>query len=224
MVAASGRQASRLMTPSEFAADRIVHLVGLVAGVVGATALIAVVAVRGGFVPVVTVAAYSIGLLAMLSFSTAYNLSAERNWPRTDLLRRFDHAAIFFMIAGTYTPFTILGLQGGWAIGMTIAVWAIAAVGIALKLATPSEKYPFVSTLLYLAFGWIGVIAIGPLSSGLSVPILALLALGGVLYSIGSAFHSFQGLRYQRAIWHGFVVAAAAVHFTAVLAFAGFSG
>lgn len=223
MIAAIRRHVARVHSPAERLADRIVHLVGLAAALAGVATLIPLAAVYSGPAAVVTVAAYSLGLIAMLSFSTAYNMSGEDH-RRKGLLRRFDHAAIFAMIAGTYTPFTILGLDGVWAIGMTAAVWAIAALGIAIKLLTPAERFPVASTLLYLAFGWVGLIAIGPFLEALSTPVLILLGIGGALYSVGTVFHGLQQMPFQRAIWHGFVVAAAAVHFTAVLDFAALSG
>jgi hemolysin III len=132
------------------------------------------------------------------------------------VLRRLDHAAIFAMIAGTYTPFIILGLDGAWRIGMTIAVWAIAAAGIAVKLFAPAQRSTALSTLLYLVFGWMGIVAIEPLLHNLSPAVLILLGVGGGLYSVGVVFHALQRMPYQNAIWHGFVLAAAMVHFAAV--------
>jgi hemolysin III len=169
---------------------------------------------RYGPVVFATAAAYAAGLLAMLSFSAAYNLSADSR--RRELLCRLDHAAIFVMIAGTYTPFTVLGLSGGWSTGMTIAVWSIAAAGVAIKLAVPTTRFAGLSTGLYLAFGWLGVVAIGPLLASIHAAVLGLVGAGGVLYSVGAIFHMWQKLPYQKAIWHGFVLVAAAVHYAAV--------
>lgn len=206
--------AIRDFSPGELLADRTVHVVGLVAGATGALVLTLVAAIAMKWTALVTVVAYSVGLVAMLSFSAAYNL-CHRSRHR-HLLRRFDHAAIFVMIAGTYTPFTILGLDGDWRVGMTIAVWAMAATGVAVKLFAPVRRSTRVSTVLYLAFGWMGIVAIEPLLLGLSPTVLILLAVGGGLYSIGVVFHALQRLPYQNAIWHGFVLAAAMVHFAAV--------
>jgi hemolysin III len=203
------------MTAAEFAADRLVHFVGLALGIVAAVALVVVAAVQAHVVALATVAAYVAGLLAMLSFSAAYNLATRS--PRRELLRRLDHAAIFAMIAGTYTPFTVMGLSGGWAVGMTIAVWAIALLGIVLKLSIPASRFEGLSTGLYLAFGWIGFIAVGPLIASVGLPLLVLLGIGGLVYSVGAIFHVLERVPYQKAIWHGSVLVAAGIHYAAII-------
>jgi hemolysin III len=134
-------------------------------------------------------------------------------------LQRFDHAAIFAMIAGTYTPFTRL-LEPGWAVGLTASVWSVAAAGIAGKLWRPRGGRAIaraLSVLLYLALGWIGLIALRPLTESLAWPTLLLIGIGGAIYSTGVIFHLWRRLPYQNAIWHGFVLAAAGVHYAAVL-------
>jgi hemolysin III len=157
---------------------------------------------------------YAAGLLAMLGCSAAYNMFRTSRW--RDWLRRFDHAAIFAMIAGTYTPFTLLGLKGAWSISLTAVIWAVAAIGIAIKLLKP-QRIETVSIGLYLALGWIGVVAAGPFMAAFDPVTLSLLAAGGILYSSGVVFHLWHRLPYQNAIWHGFVLAAAAVHYAAVV-------
>jgi hemolysin III len=206
--------AERAYSRGELVADRTIHLVGLSAGIAGVAILVSVVLVERPWVELATVITYSVGLVAMLSLSAAYNMLYEGRYKT--ILRRLDHAAIFLMIAGTYTPFTINGLTGAWSIAMTATVWSLAGLGIAMKLFAPLERSTFYSTILYLSFGWIGLIAIGPLLRGLSVPVLILLGVGGLLYSVGVVFHALQRLPYQNAIWHGFVLAAAAAHFAAV--------
>src|SRR5579862_8288806 len=124
---------------AERAADAVVHGLGIAAAVIGAGALIVIAAVKRNGFELATVTTYSFGLLAMLICSTVYNM-AERSRYR-ELLRRFDHAAIFVMIAGTYTPFTTLGLPGGWAIAMTAFVWVAAAIGVILKLSVSSARF-----------------------------------------------------------------------------------
>jgi hemolysin III len=205
---------TRIESAAELLADRVVHIVGLAAGGAAASALMLLSAIGRGLGDLVGAAVYSLGLMAMLGCSAAYNLA--RRSPRRELLRRFDHAAIFVMIAGTYTPFTALALSGTWAIFMTALVWIIAAAGVALKLILPPRRFEGLSVAIYLAFGWIVVIAIGPFIQALSPAILALIAAGGIVYSAGVIFHAWQRLPFQNAIWHGFVVAAAALHFVAV--------
>jgi hemolysin III len=194
-------------------ADRVVHVVGIGLGTAAAIAIVLVTAIDGGPGDLVPILIYASGLVAMLGCSAAYNVfqtSARRDW-----LRRFDHAAIFAMIAGTYTPFTAR-LAGGWAVGLTAAIWTVAVAGIALKLLKP-HRIETISIVLYLALGWIGVVAAGPFLVALDARTLTLLALGGLIYTAGVVFHLWHRLPYQNAIWHGFVLVAASVHYVAVI-------
>jgi hemolysin III len=194
-------------------ADLVVHIVGLTLALVGGIVLL-VFAVRAGSISrVVGVSIYGAGVLAMLAFSTAYNFAKARYRP---VLRRLDHAGIFLMIAGSYTPFTIHNLTGAWAWGMTIAVWSIAAVGALGKLFLPKvDRRLWVA--VYLALGWLVVIALKPMIDHVYWVALLLLVAGGVLYSTGVIFYVNKRLKFARAIWHGHVVAAAAAHWAAVL-------
>ena len=205
---------SRDLLARELLADAVVHALGLALGCVGTAALIVLAVVAGSLTVLLSLMVYSAGLLGMLGCSAAYNLlraSRRRDW-----LRRFDHAAIFVMIAGTYTPITTLGLEGAWSVGLTLVIWSIAITGIALKLWQP-RRIEAVSVVLYLALGWIGLVALDPLLSSLSGSTLGLVAAGGFLYSIGVVFHLWRTLPYHNAIWHGFVLAAAVLHYMAVL-------
>ena len=194
-------------------ADLVVHVVGLTLGLVGGIVLLAMAVRAGSITAVVGVSIYAAGVLAMLGFSTAYNFAKAQYRPT---LRRLDHAGIFLMIAGSYTPFTIHNLKGPWAWGMTIAVWSIAATGVILKLVLPKMDRRL-SVALYLALGWLIVIAVKPMIDNVTWVALLLLAAGGVVYSTGVIFYVNKRLKFARAIWHGHVVAAAAAHWTAVL-------
>lgn len=200
-------------------ADAFVHALGLALGAVGAVALLVATArggVDGQFVPILI---YVVGLVAMLGFSAAYNLRAPRNeaggdrW--RDWLRRFDHAAIFVMIAGTYTPLVLLRLPEPWATGLTVAIWIAAAAGIAAKLLRP-RGIETLSVVLYLAMGWVGLVAIDPLLQSVERGALILVLLGGLVYSGGVVFHLSSRLRYQRALWHASVLIAASIHYAAI--------
>lgn len=192
--------------------DRAIHAVALAAGLLGGVVLI-MLAARNGPVDVAVAAIYSGGLLAMFGCSLAYNLG---RWSRhRDLLCGFDQSAIFLMIAGTYTPFTILRLDGAWSVALTGIVWSVAALGIALRLTAP-RWFARLSLPLYLSLGWVGLVAVVPLAQSLGLRMVALLAAGGILYTIGVAFHLWERLPFQNAIWHAFVLAGACVHFTAV--------
>lgn len=169
---------------------------------------------QGGLGMASAVAVYAICVITMIGCSMAYNLA--ENHARKSLLRRFDHAAIFLMIAGTYTPFTTLRFEGGWAIGMTSAIWALALIGAAGKLFLlwGSQK---IWIAYYLVMGWLVVVATGPMLQGIPLAGLILLAVGGLLYTVGIPFYVWERLPFRRAIWHGFVMAAAGVHYAAVL-------
>jgi hemolysin III len=197
---------------AEIIADGIVHVVGIVLGLIGAVAIV-IVALKVQRIEV-SVLVYVVGLLAMLAFSAAYNM-----WPITPtkwILRRFDHSAIYLLIAGTYTPFLALMKSSLLSAGLGIGVWVSALVGMVLKLALPGRFDRF-AIVLYLLLGWSGVIAYESMTSALPGPGLWLLAIGGILYSIGTLFHVWQSLRFQNAIWHAFVLLAASCHYSAVL-------
>ncbi|MFO1162291.1 MAG: hemolysin III family protein [Reyranellaceae bacterium] len=207
----------RAPTNSERAADAVIHVLGLGLGVPAALTIVALAAIFGSAADTVTAAIYASGLVAMFACSAAYNMLHRHRW--RDWLQRFDHAAIFAMIAGTYTPFTRL-LEPGWAVGLTASVWSIAGAGIAGKLWWPrggGTLRRVLSVLLYLALGWIGLVAIEPFTTSLDWQTLLLIGLGGAIYSMGVVFHLWHRLPYQNAIWHGFVLTAAAVHYAAVL-------
>lgn len=169
---------------------------------------------QGGLGMASAVAVYGVCVMTMIGCSMAYNLTESPK--RKALLRRFDHAAIFLMIAGTYTPFTAIRFDGAWAISMTTIVWALALIGAAGKLFLPGVGKK-VWIAFYVALGWLVVAALGPMLEGVPLAGLILLAIGGALYTIGIPFYVWERLPFRRAIWHGFVMAAAAVHYAAVL-------
>ena len=198
----------------ELAADCIIHILGIAAGSIGGATLVALIAARGDWLELGALLIYAVGMIAMFSFSAAYNLARNSRWRAA--LRRCDHAAIFVMIAGTYTPFTLLRLDGAWSWGLTTAVWSIAAVGALIKLCRRCDLR-YASVAPYLLLGWIGLIAIDPLFRSLGWQTLGLIGLGGALYVIGVGFHIWDRLPFQNAIWHAFVLAAASVHYAAVI-------
>jgi hemolysin III len=209
---AAGRDYDR----AEITLDAVVHGVGLVLGIAGAAVLIAFTlrSPSVGDLPVAIV--YATGLLAMLCLSAAYNL-----WPVSRIkwvLRRFDHSAIYLLIAATYTPF-ISQMKNGLASALLVGVWSVAAVGIALKLALPG-RFDRLSIVLYLLLSWSGVMMYDVIAA-LPASTLWLLGAGGLFYTFGVAFHLWESLRFQNAIWHAFVVFAAACHYTAVIDYLG---
>jgi hemolysin III len=198
----------------ERGADFWLH-VGAIAAACCASFWIAWITLRSGSASLAAAAlVYGFCLTAMLAFSAVYNLS--RVSPARPLLRKLDEAGIFLMIAGSYTPFTTQRLHGVWAVGMTTAVWSIAAAGIVGKFAFP-HMLERAWTLVYVLFGWLAVMAFRPLAAGLPHMALVLLIAGGVVYTIGSLIFLNRNLPFRRAIWHGFVCTAATLHFMAVV-------
>jgi hemolysin III len=199
---------------AELIADGIVHGIGVFGGLIAATVLIVLTAVYATAFDVAVVSVYVAGLLAMLVLSATYNL-----WPVSRakwVLRRFDHSAIYLLIAATYTPLIMELKDSTFAIALLIGVWCVAISGIVLKLARPG-RYDRVATGLYLALGWSGVMLYDPVVKALPGLALGFVVAGGVLYSFGVIFHAWQRLRFQNAIWHGFVLLGAACHYTAIL-------
>jgi hemolysin III len=199
---------------SELAADRVIHMMGTLAGAVGSAILLGIAAAVAVLPTFSASLVYSVCLVAMLGCSAACNLVS--NTSRREFLRQLDHAAIFLMIAGTYTPFTTCRLHGVWAIGMTTAVWAGAVAGAVLKLICP-RRVEQISTVAYLALGWIMLVGIRPLLSSVDVQTAVLIGVGGVLYSIGTGFYLWRALPFHNAIWHSFVLVAASCHYAAIL-------
>lgn len=198
----------------ELAADCIIHILGIAGGSIGGATLVALIAARGDWLELGGLLIYAIGMVAMFGCSAAYNLARTSRWRAA--FQRCDHAAIFVMIAGTYTPFTLLRLDGAWSWGLTTAVWSIAGIGVLIKLCRGCDLR-YASAAPYLLLGWIGIIAIDPLFRSLGWETLALIGLGGALYMIGVGFHVWDRLPFQNAIWHAFVLAAASVHYAAVV-------
>ena len=198
----------------ELAADRVIHIIGTLVGVVGSAVLVGVAALTGDRQVFYASAVYSSCLLTMLACSAAYHLVS--NPSRRKSLRQLDHAAIFLMIAGTYTPFTTCRLHGVWAIGMTGAVWTGAVAGAVTKLLFPG-RFERGSVVAYLSLGWVIVVGMRPMLGSVDVRTAVLIGVGGVLYSIGVGFHVWRALPFQKAIWHSFVLVAASFHYAAIL-------
>lgn len=169
---------------------------------------------QGGLGMGSAVAIYAVCVITMWGCSMAYNMVEDQK--RKAFLRRFDHAAIFLMIAGTYTPFTAIAFDGWLSFGMTALVWTLALAGVLGKLFLPNVSKK-IWIALYVALGWLIVGATGPLISEVPLAGVILLLIGGVIYTLGVPFYVWERLPFRRAIWHGFVMAAAAVHYAAVL-------
>ncbi len=201
-------------SPAEKTADLVVHVVGLTLAGVGGIVLAVLAAIYSGIGATLATAAYALCLVAMLTVSTIYNQT--RPCAARPVLRRLDEAAIFLMIAGSYTPFTTQRFEGAWAIGFTLLVWAVALGGVAVKLVAPRISDAFWSAV-YIGFGWLAVIALKPMIETVHPAALALLVLGGLIYTAGVFVFISPTVKFRRAIWHGFVVTGAMVHWAAIL-------
>src|SRR5258708_27627345 len=199
---------------AELIADGIVDGIGVFGGLIAATVLVVLTAVYASGFEVAVVSVYVVGLLAMLVLSATYNL-----WPISRakwVLRRFDHSAIYVLIAATYTPFITQFKDSIFAIALLIGVWCVAIVGIGIKLVFPG-RYDRLAVGLYLAMGWSGMMLYDSVVKALPAMALGFIVAGGVLYSLGIIFHAWQRLRVQNAIWHCFVLSGAACHYTPIL-------
>jgi hemolysin III len=201
-------------TLGERVADGTIHAIGIAASIAAMIALLVIGIRADTAVMVAGLTIYGLALVATFGCSAGYHLVTR---PRVkEVMRRFDHAAIFLMIAGTYTPFVLLKMNNAWGLGLLAVVWTMAIIGIAIKLFLP-RFLDGLSTALYLVQGWAVLAAWEPLRSALPGGVLILLMLGGVLYTIGVVFHLWNRLPYQNAIWHGFVLTAASCHYAAVI-------
>lgn len=201
-------------TRVEKAADGVVHAVGMVAALIGGGLLVAVALVNRG-VPMATASAiYALCLMAMLAASAVYNLTRPSRARR--ILRRIDEAAIFLMIAGSYTPFTMKLLPPQFALLATVVIWVAALTGAAGKVLWPrlSDR---AWCAIYLAFGWLAVLVVGPAVPTLPAAAIGLLVVAGVTYSAGVLLYLNHALPFRRALWHACVVLGAAGHYGAIL-------
>lgn len=204
----------RPFTPAELVVDGVVHVLGLIVAIAAGSILLTFAITETAPEAVPALALYVATLVAVLGVSLAYNM-----WPVSPVKRwlaRFDQAAIFLFIAGSYTPF--LAVIGGTTAGvlMTTFVWGASLIGVALKLIVP-ERFGRLAIALYLAIGWSGVLVFQSLALTLPPSTLWLLLAGGITYSLGIIFHLWERLKFQNALWHVFVVGGASLHLWAVI-------
>jgi hemolysin III len=200
---------------AEMIADGIVHAVGIVLAIAAGSALLALAAFHAGPGEYIAAAFYVVSLLTVLSVSLTYNL-----WPVTSpakwILRRFDHAAIYLLIAATYTPFLAQIDGSPLALPMIVLVWTAAVTGIAIKVFLPG-RFDRLAIVFYLAIGWSGIVLIKPMVATLPTTSIALIVAGGIVYSCGVIFFAWKGLRFHNAVWHGFVITGAGLHLAAMV-------
>ena len=195
-------------------ANALTHGLGLLLALVAVPILIALAAVRGTAWHVVGISIYGASLIALYAASTVYH--AVRHSRAKHILQIIDHAAIYLLIAGTYTPFTLVNLRGPWGWTLLGLVWGIALFGVVWKLAHAGH-HMVISTIIYIIMGWLVVIAVRPMFRAVPLGGLEWLLAGGLAYTVGVVFFGWSRLRFNHAMWHLFVLAGSACHYVAVM-------
>jgi len=203
-------------SPGEELANRITHGLGAVGSVAGLVLLVVFSTRNGDAWHIVSTAIFGAALVLLYTSSTLYH-SFQGERPRR-LLRKFDHAAIFLLIAGSYTPFVLVTLRGPWGWSLFAVVWGLALAGVTLKFWF-AGRFRLLSTLLYVAMGWLVLFALKPLVVALPAGGVRLLIAGGLSYTVGTVFYLWRRLPYHHAIWHLFVLGGSACHWAAVFGY-----
>jgi hemolysin III len=201
-------------TFGEELANSLTHGLGIALSIAGLTVLLFMTADSGSFREIASCAIYGATLIVLYTTSTLYH-SATRPESKS-FLRTLDHLAIFLLIAGTYTPFVLIALHGAWSWTLFAIVWTLAVLGVTVELTT-LRRFRRAMVALYIAMGWVGLIAIKPLVAALPSAGLWLLFGGGVSYTFGVVFYRWHSLRYHHAIWHLFVLGGSVLQYFAVL-------
>ena len=201
-------------TREEMVADAVVHVLGLVLAILGTITLVVLAALKADPSEVTAVVVYAVCLISLLGVSAAYNL-----WPVSPTkwwLRRFDHACIFLLIAGTYTPFVTRFPLEHSTVALIAGVWTVALAGAAVKIVLPG-RFDRLAIVMYLLLGFSGGLTWEHMASSLSGTTVALIVAGGLTYAVGVVFHLWESLRFQNAVWHSFVLVASVLFYVAVL-------
>lgn len=196
-------------------ASALTHGLGAVAALAGSAVLITLAALHGDAWQLGASIVFGISLLLLYVASTLYH-SIQHPIAKARL-KVFDHCAIYLLIAGTYTPFTLIALRGPWGWGLFIAIWVLAVCGVVFKLFY-TGRFKLLSTAIYIAMGWLVIVAIKPMLAALDAWTLGWLLLGGLFYTLGTYFYHRESIRYSHAIWHMFVIGGSVCHFIAVTA------
>ncbi|HEX2081454.1 MAG TPA: hemolysin III family protein [Longimicrobium sp.] len=194
-------------------ANALTHAAGVVAALAGAVVLLVAAARHGGAREIASSAVFAATLVLLYAASTLYHLACT---PRVkERLKVFDHCAIYLLIAGTYTPFTLIGLRGGWGWSLFGVAWGLAVAGVVFKLFF-TGRFPRLSTAIYVGMGWMVLVAVGPMLDRLSPATLGWLLAGGLAYTGGTFFYHNRR-PYAHAVWHLFVLAGSVCHYAAVM-------
>ena len=204
-----------MYTIGEEVAHSVLHGIGLALSIAGLVVLVVLASLRGTAWHIVSCSVYGATLVILYSCSTLYHAIQAPRVKR--VLRVLDHSSIYLLIAGTYTPFTLVCLRGGWGWSLFGVIWGLALAGVVLKPFLLG-RFPILSPILYILMGWLVVIAVKPMLASLPLYVLLWLGLGGLAYTVGVIFYACDGkLPYNHAIWHLFVMAGSLFQFVAVL-------
>lgn len=206
----------RSLAHYEELANTITHAVGVGFSIAGLVLLVVRAALYGDTWQVVSFSIYGSSLILLYLASTLYH--GFRSPRLKEIFRVVDHAAIYLLIAGTYTPFLLVTIRGPWGWSLFGTIWGLALLGISFKIIF-GPKYDILSTIFYLLMGWVVIIAIKPLLAALPLGGFLWLLAGGAAYSLGVIFYAWEKLPYNHAIWHGFVLSGSVFHFIAVFSF-----
>jgi hemolysin III len=206
--------ASRTGLHLEELLNALTHGIGAVVALAAGAVLVTLASIYGDRWAVIGASVYGASLLLLYLASTLYH--AVSHEPTKARLKVFDHCMIYVLIAGTYTPFTLTSLRGPWGWTLFGLIWGLAIAGIIFKLYY-TGRFRWLSTGIYLAMGWLVIIAIEPLMKSLPQGAFAWLMAGGIAYTLGTVFYMSRRLPYAHAIWHAFVLAGSVCHFAAVL-------
>ncbi len=208
--------ASTAYPPGEELANRLTHGAGALLSVAGLVLMVVYSALHGTVWHVVSTAVYGATLVLLYSASTAYHSVTSARL--RVLLQKFDHAAIFLLIAGTYTPFVLGPLRGPWGWSLFGVIWGLAILGVILKFRF-AGRFDVLSTIVYLIMGWLVLIAAKPLFAALPAGGIWLLVAGGLCYSLGTIFYLWEKLPFNHAIWHLWVLGGSVCHWAAIFGY-----
>ena len=209
------RRADHLLDLRDEIASALTHGLGAAAALAGGAVLITLAAIHGDAWQLGAAITFGVTLLLLYLASTLYH--SIQHPIAKGRLKVFDHCAIYLLIAGTYTPFTLIGLRGPWGWGLFAAIWTLALAGVVFKLFY-TGRFKKLSTLIYLAMGWLVLVAAKPMLSSLDGWTIGWLLAGGVFYTLGTYFYHRESIPYAHAIWHLFCIAGSVCHYVAVMA------
>ncbi|WP_082563069.1 hemolysin III family protein [Pseudoxanthomonas sp. Root65] len=207
------KRADHLIDLRDEIASALTHGLGALLALAGSAVLITLAAIHGDGWQLGASIVFGVTLLLLYTASTLYH--AIQHPVAKGRLKVFDHCAIYLLIAGTYTPFTLIGLRGPWGWGLFIAIWTLAFAGVVFKLFY-TGRFKLLSTIIYIAMGWLVVVAIKPLLTSVDLVTLGWMLAGGLFYTLGTFFYHRESIRYSHAIWHLFVIGGSVCHFVAV--------